>query len=186
LLLATFSHGFAPVGKFKPPVSPLGLTDSTTSFIPSDETLIPIPAISNIEGKHFQLEELEDAEKCTSDILLNSDMTVTVGTTDGPIFSSFYGTWSESFDESREDRAMFEMKMSRTYTGGGESNDPTDIGEFTYEVERTFSGLLTVVGGSLVAVEGLILDVDELFGTREVGFFNMIDTSEARVADSVL
>jgi len=34
-------------------------------------------------------------------------------------------------------------------------------------------------------MEGVILDKDELFGSREVGFFNMMDTTEARVADSV-
>mmetsp|Transcript_21142 Transcript_21142/g.33169 ORF Transcript_21142/g.33169 Transcript_21142/m.33169 type:complete len:188 (+) Transcript_21142:3376-3939(+) len=177
LLLATSSHGFAPVGKT--PVSPLGLasTSGTTSLCTS--------VSSNIAGKHFQLEELEDAEKCTTDILLNSDMTVTVGRTDGPLFSSSHGTWSESSDDSSEDRATFEMKLSRTYTAGGDSNDPTDIGEFAYAVERTFNGLLTVVGGSMAAMEGVILDVDDLFGTRKVGFFNMIDTTEAREADSV-
>ncbi len=172
LLLATASHGFAPVRKT--PVSPLGRS-GTRCF----STAVS----SNIAGKHFQLEELEDAEKCTTDILLNSDMTVTVGRTDGPLFSSSFGTWSES--ESSEDKATFEMKLSRTYTAGGDSKDPTDIGEFTYEVERTFNGLMTVVGGSMAAMEGVILDVDDLFGTREVGFFNMIDTTEARDADSV-
>eukprot|EP00573_Skeletonema_grethae_P000228 CAMPEP_0201686220 /NCGR_PEP_ID=MMETSP0578-20130828/748_1 /ASSEMBLY_ACC=CAM_ASM_000663 /TAXON_ID=267565 /ORGANISM="Skeletonema grethea, Strain CCMP 1804" /LENGTH=187 /DNA_ID=CAMNT_0048170243 /DNA_START=59 /DNA_END=622 /DNA_ORIENTATION=+ len=177
LLLTTSSYGFAPVGKS--PVSPLGLAGGTTSFS------TPTSVSSNIAGKHFQLEELEDAEKCTTDILLNSDMTVTVGRTDGPLFSSSYGTWSESADDSSEDRATFEMKLSRTYTAGGDSKDPTDIGEFTYEVERTFNGLMTVVGGSMAAMEGAILDVDDLFGTREVGFFNMIDTTEARDADSV-
>ena len=179
LLLATSSHGFAPVGTWKSPVSSL-FGGSTTSFSTSDETPSPLSASSNIAGKHFQLEELEDAEKCTTDILLNSDMTVTVGSTDGPFFSSSYGTWSESTDESR-----FEMKLSRTYTAGGDSKDATDIGEFTYEVERTFSGSLTIVGGTLAAMEGVILDIDELFGTRELGFFNMIDTTEARDADSV-
>ena len=185
LLLATSSHGFAPVGRWKSPVSSL-FGGSTTSFSTSDEIpSSPLSASSNIAGKHFQLEELEDAEKCTTDILLNSDMTVTVGSTDGPFFSSSYGTWSESTDESSEGRAGFEMKLSRTYTAGGDSKDATDIGEFTYEVERTFSGSLTIVGGTLAAMEGVILDIDELFGTREVGFFNMIDTTEARDADSV-
>lgn len=187
LLLATSSHGFAPMGRWnKSPVSSLfGFGGSTTSFSTSDEIPSPLSASSNIAGKHFQLEELEDAEKCTTDIILNSDMTVTVGSTDGPFFSSSYGTWSESTDESSEDRAGFEMKLSRTYTAGGDSKDATDIGEFTYEVERTFSGSLTIVGGTLAAMEGVILDIDELFGTREVGFFNMIDTTEARGADSV-
>ena len=182
LLLATFSHGFAPVGRWKPPVvSPLGLID-TTGLKASDE--IPISPSSNlVKEKHFQLEELEDAERCTTDILLNSDWTLTVGKTDGPLFQLSYGSWS--VDDSLDDRAVFEMKLSRTFIAGGNSKDATAITEFDYEVERTYNGLLTVVGGSLVAVEGAILDVDELFGTREVGFFNMIDTTAARVADSV-
>ncbi len=181
LLLATFSHAFVPVGRWKPPVSPLGLVGTTSFSTSSDET--PISATSNLEGKHFQLEELEDADKCTTDILLNSDMTVTIGCTDGPLFSSSYGTWSESFDDS-QNRAVFEMKLSRTFIAGENTKDATAIGEFEYEVERTYNGLLTVVGGSLV-MEGVILDKDELFGSREVGFFNMMDTTEARVADSV-
>ncbi|KAL7497313.1 hypothetical protein ACHAWT_005760 [Skeletonema menzelii] len=183
LLLATFSHGFTPV--WKSPVYPLSIGSATSVSTSGDAIPSPLSARSSIAGKHFQLEELEDAEKCTTDILLNSDMTVTVGCTDGPFFSSSYGTWSESTDESSEGSAVFEMKLSRTYTAGGDSKDPTDIGEFTYEVERSFSGLLTVVGGSLVAMEGVILDVDDMFGSREVGFFNMIDTTEARDADSV-
>ena len=31
--------------------------------------------------------------------------------------------------------------------------------------------------GSLIAVNGEILDIDEIFGDRRVGFFNMIDTT---------
>lgn len=182
LLLATFSHAFVPVGRWKrPQVSTLTGLIGTINFSTSDETLFSAP--SNLEGKHFQLEELEDAEKCTTDILLNSDMTVTVGCTDGPLFSSSHGTWSESFDES-QNRAVFEMKLSRRFIAGENSKDATSIGEFEYEVERTYNGLLTVVGGVLV-MEGIILDVDEIFGSREVGFFNMMDTTEARVADSV-
>lgn len=135
-----------------------------------------------IGGKHFQLEELEDSEKSTTDIILNSDYTVTVGRTDGPLITSSYGSWSDSGDQ---DKTFFDMKLSRTYVAGGDSKDDTAIGDFEYTVERTFKGEATLVGGSLIAMEGVVLDVDEIFGTREVGFFNMIDTTEARIEDSV-
>ena len=139
-----------------------------------------------IGDKHFQLEELEDSEKSTTDIILNSDYTVTVGRTDGPIISSSHGTWSESEStDGNQDKTFFDMKLSRTYVAGGDSKDDTGIGEFEYTVERTFKGEAMLVGGSLIAMEGVVLDVDEIFGTREVGFFNMIDTTEARIEDSV-
>jgi hypothetical protein len=136
-----------------------------------------------IGDKHFQLEELEDSEKSTTDIILNSDYTVTVGKTDGPLISSWYGTWELS--DGNQDKTFFDMKLSRTYVAGGDSKDVTGIGEFEYTVERTFKGEATLVGGSLIAMEGVVLDVDEIFGIREVGFFNMIDTTEARIEDSV-
>lgn len=139
-----------------------------------------------IGDKHFQLEELEDSEKSTTDIILNSDYTVTVGKTDGPLLSYSHGTWGESEStDGNQDRTIFGMKLSRTYVAGGDSKDDTGIGEFEYTVERTFKGEATLVGGSLIAMEGVVLDVDEIFGTREVGFFNMIDTTEARIEDSV-
>lgn len=168
LLAASFSHtshAFATVRRWKPALYPLGLT-------------------VGIGGKHFQLEELEDAEKAITDVLLNSDCTVTLGLTDGPFFSSSRGIWSESNDDS-QDQAVFEMKLSRTYIAGENSKEATGIGEFAYEVERTYQGVTTLVGGSLIAIEGVILDIDEIFGSREVGFFNMIDTTEARDEDSV-
>lgn len=140
-----------------------------------------------IGDKHFQLEELEDSEKSTTDIILNNDYTVTVGRTDGPLLSSCHGTWSESSEstDGNQDKTFFDMKLSRTYVAGGDSKDVTGIGEFEYTVERTFKGEATLVGGSLIAMEGVVLDVDEIFGTREVGFFNMIDTTVARIEDSV-
>lgn len=146
---------------------------------------VPLFLKNDLGGKHFQLEELEDAEKCNTDILLNNDKTVTVGSTDGPLFRSSQGIWNTSIDDSGVDKSEFEMKLSRTYVAGEQSNDATEIGEFTYSVERCYNGVVTSVGGSLVAVEGTILDVDDIFGTREVGFFNMIDTTNARVEDSV-
>ena len=162
---------------------------NSLSFSPVGRTrkhaVFPLFLNSDLVGKHFQLEELEDAEKCNTDILLNNDKTVTVGSTDGPLFRSSQGIWGTSIDDSSEEKSEFEMKLSRTYVAGEQSKDATEIGEFTYSVERFYNGVVTSVGGSLVAVEGTILDVDDIFGTREVGFFNMIDTTDARVEDSV-
>jgi hypothetical protein len=41
------------------------------------------------------------------------------------------------------------------------------------------------VGASVFAMTGDILDVDEIFGDRRVGFFNMIDTTEERESNSM-
>ena len=117
-------------------------------------------------NKHFQLEELEDAETCTTDIFLNTDNTITVGQTNGPLFLSGSGTWSTSMKEN--DKTFFEMVLRRRYQTGKEERQTTDIGEFEYNVDRTFRGELTVVGGTALAVNGEILDVDETFGDRRV------------------
>ena len=167
LAAALQTHAFVSVGRRKQPaLSPLGVN-------------------GGIGGRHFQLEELEDKEKSTTDILLNSDNTVTLGRTDGPFFSTSHGTWSESSGDNSQDKSVFEMKLSRTFVAGENSKDATDIGEFEYTVTRTFNGEATLVGGSLLAIEGVVLDKDEIFGSREVGFFNMVDTTAARYEDSV-
>eukprot|EP00581_Thalassiosira_minuscula_P006153 CAMPEP_0183743060 /NCGR_PEP_ID=MMETSP0737-20130205/65022_1 /TAXON_ID=385413 /ORGANISM="Thalassiosira miniscula, Strain CCMP1093" /LENGTH=208 /DNA_ID=CAMNT_0025978663 /DNA_START=13 /DNA_END=639 /DNA_ORIENTATION=- len=142
----------------------------------------------DIGGRHFQLEELEDSEASTTDILLNNDRSVTLGSTNGPLYIASSGIWSESCQFLHEDqenpdefRRSFEMKLARTFvTGDDNSQDATDIGEFQYEVERTYVGECYLVGGSVFAMNGEILDVDEIFGERRVGFFNMIDTTEER------
>lgn len=137
-------------------------------------------------GRNFQLEELEDAESACTDILLNSDLTLTVGETDGPRYVTADGTWSESLvglhsdDQSGDGsnfKRYFSMKLRRTFVGGTEEKDSTDMGEFEYSVERRYDGECYLVGGSTFAMNGDILDVDEIFGERRVGFFNMIDTT---------
>lgn len=127
-------------------------------------------------NKHFQLEELEDADSCTTDIFLNSDNTLTVGETDGPRFLSGEGTWTTSTtttspssnDDDEYNKTLFEMILNRRYQTGKEGKQTTDIGEFEYNVERTFRGELTLVGGTALAMNGEILDVDEMFGDRRV------------------
>eukprot|EP00571_Detonula_confervacea_P016764 CAMPEP_0172297512 /NCGR_PEP_ID=MMETSP1058-20130122/505_1 /TAXON_ID=83371 /ORGANISM="Detonula confervacea, Strain CCMP 353" /LENGTH=217 /DNA_ID=CAMNT_0013006673 /DNA_START=120 /DNA_END=773 /DNA_ORIENTATION=+ len=146
--------------------------------------------------RHFQLEELEDAETSTTDVLLNSDLTVSLGETDGPLYTAAEGTWSEDceymsvsdddYDQSTLDvennlKRSFTMKLARTFVTGVEKAEAsTDIGEIKYSVERTYKGECTLVGGSVFAMNGEILDVDEIFGDRRVGFFNMIDATEER------
>ncbi|KAL9180862.1 hypothetical protein ACHAXT_011315 [Thalassiosira profunda] len=136
-----------------------------------------------LAGRHFQLEELEDAEASTTDVLLNPDMTVTLGGTNGPLYVSSHGTWSESGqdDQTAEDfQRTFQMKLTRRFASGAEGQDGTEVGKFEYDVERTYEGEGFLVGGSVLAMNGEILDVDEIFGERRVGFFNMIDTTEER------
>jgi len=54
------------------------------------------------------------------------------------------------------------------------------MGEFEYELERTYIGDMTAVGES-VAVTGVMHCTDVLSGEdQEVGFFNMIDGTDAR------
>jgi len=141
-----------------------------------------------VSGRHFQLEELEDAETSTTDVLLNADMTVTLGGTNGPLYTASSGTWSESSqflkddqNEPEEFKRMFELKLTRRFiTGADGPEGTTEIGEFEYDVERTYRGECFIVGESTFAMNGEILDVDEVFGDRRLGFFNMIDTTEER------
>ena len=82
--------------------------------------------------------------------------------------------------EGEEFQRTFTMKLTRTFISGSDNEKNTNIGEFNYSVERTYAGNIQLVGGSLLAVNGEILDIDEIFGDRRVGFFNMIDTTEER------
>ena len=160
-----------------------------TNVLPTPVTTLDMP----VGGRHFQLEELEDAETSTTDVLLNIDATVTLGGTNGPLYKDAHGTWTESCQLDYNDQHLpveqcdgdnfkrfFEMKLTRTFHTGFEERDTTKIGEFDYSVERTYAGECFLVGGRIFAMSGEILDVDEIFGQRRVGFFNMIDTTEER------
>lgn len=143
-----------------------------------------------VAGIHFQLEELEDAEACSTDVLLNADLTVSLGETDGPRYTASSGIWSETsttynIEDPENFKRHFEMKISRTFVTGADSKDENELGEFEYNVERTYTGECFLVGESTIAVNGEILDVDEIFGDRRVGFFNMIDATEEREANGV-
>jgi hypothetical protein len=71
----------------------------------------------------------------------------------------------------------FVMSITKTFDAG---QDNSDMGEFQYELERTFQGEMIEVGES-VAVTGVMLCDDPLTGKdQKVGFFNMIDGTDVR------
>lgn len=179
-----------------------------------------------MSGRHFQLEELEDAETCTTDITLNDDSSITLGITNGPrcIVEESSGSWSA--DDSRmggtmmagddsnsttsaagddgNDGRMFQMTLKRVYPAGANSNNDdngggsgtewytntkSNIGKFTYTVQRLYVGECSVVGGCVLAMNGDIIDATAHYGGGEgrikVGYFNMIDTTDERIANSM-
>jgi hypothetical protein len=120
------------------------------------------------------LEELEDRESGLTEIFFNPDGTIKIGVTDGPLFKEGGGEWD--IDEAT---GSFKMTMSRSFETGKDTKNPTDMGEFAFTVERSYTGTVTAVGG-LLAFEGVMHALDETFGDLQVGFFEMIDTTEMR------
>jgi hypothetical protein len=132
-----------------------------------------------------------------TDIYLRDDNTITLGITNGPRHLNGGGTWSESFvasdvQDDASSRRSFDMTLTRTYLGGKTKNydesdwgyrhvDDTNVGEFAYTVIRSYVGEIILVGGTLLSMSGIIVDIDEVFGNRDVGYFNMIDTTEERI-----
>ena len=102
-------------------------------------TLNPSPS-----SKFFNLEEMEDKEACTTEVFLSQNGSVTLTETNGPPPVKAHGTWAI------KDGNMFEMTVTRTYSSGREHSD---VGEFQFDVERSFIGELSYVG-SLVSVQG--------------------------------
>lgn len=122
-----------------------------------------------IIGKHFQLEELEDKETCTTDLYFEDDNTIKIGETDGPLSVKASGSWKI------EDDSTITLYIERTFGAGSSSTDATGIGEFEFTVKRKMSGEMTVVGDH-VAATGSIINED----VGEIGFFNLIDTTQER------
>lgn len=137
---------------------------------PQYSFLVSKSRLSLVKSKFFQLEEMEDKETCSSEIFFAEDNTVTVGDTDGPLFSDASGTWEEGTNGS------FKMTLKRTYESGTHSSD---IGEFKFDVERSFVGELAETG-SKTSVTGTIHSLDELLGDRTVGYFSLIYTYDVR------
>jgi hypothetical protein len=84
------------------------------------------------------------------------------------------GEWKKLADDT------FRMVLMRKYDAGKETKKSTDMGEFSFAVERIFTGSIAYVGDK-VAIEGTIHAVDEELGDREVGFFEMIDSTQERL-----
>jgi WW domain len=129
------------------------------------------------ENKYYRLEEMEDRETCTTELFLKEDGTVLLGDTDGPLWESATGYW-----QVRPGTDDFSMSISKTFKTGDENRD---MGEFEFQVTRTFQGDMAMVGES-VAITGVMKNEQEdgqptQIDQPEVGFFNMIDATEIRL-----
>jgi len=111
---------------------------------------------------------MEDKEDCTTEVILNSDLSVTLLQTNGPPFVKAVASWK------KEDDGTFEMEIKRVYEGGAESKGSSDMGPFTFSTIRKFQGQMSKIGAK-VGIEGAILD--GLNQEKKVGFFEMIDTT---------
>ena len=127
------------------------------------------------EDKTYQLEELEDQDRCTTEVFLQADRTIYFGDTDGPLPASQEGRWDVPPGTN-----SFQMVIRRTFGAG---DDGKDVGEFSFDVEKLYEGEMSMVGES-VAIQGTIKIVDPLNPDAEelmeVGFFQMIDGTQDR------
>lgn len=128
----------------------------------------------SLAEKYLQLEEMEDADRTVTSLLLKRDGTIEFGETDGPKVSSARGYW-----EQEVSNGSVALAVERTYTAGNMKRADTDVGEFQYSVERIMTGQVCQVGAKL-AVQGSIVMVDEILGDEEIGYFSMIDTTTER------
>mmetsp|Transcript_40942 Transcript_40942/g.96094 ORF Transcript_40942/g.96094 Transcript_40942/m.96094 type:complete len:178 (-) Transcript_40942:3672-4205(-) len=153
--------------------TPFGIKSSTPRAATPSTVL---SAASSMAGKYFQLEEMEDSEDSTTEIYLADDGSISVGQTDGPLTKSAVGEWTLNDN-------VFKLTLERTYETGKPAGGPSDIGEFTFAVERTFTGDVSFVG-ECVAVTGKIQGMDEAAAVEcEVGYFNLIDTTDERLKE---
>lgn len=134
-------------------------------------------------GKYFQIEEMEDRDACTTEVILNPNSTVTTLETNGPIHINAMGYWK--LDKMTGD---FIMTLHRTYEAGRDSKISTDVGVFTFTTIRKFIGRLYNIGikqgisGNIYDVTSdtehqNIDDMTPVTELRKVGFFEMIDTT---------
>ena len=133
---------------------------------------------NTFSGKELQLEEREDKDSSMSELWLNADGSVKIGTTDGPLIESYKGSWSYDQDDKEH---PFRMTLVRTYHAGDHTG-PNQAGEFDYPVERKFWGDVEVVGGEFVSATGQIHGLDEAAKVDcEVGYFSLIDAASEGV-----
>ena len=123
----------------------------------------------NLAGRYFQIEEMEDSETRTTGLVLEQNGTITTLISDIPCFKEAFGTW-----ELTEDGQVL-MNMARTFKAGTKKVLETDMGEFEFCMERTYTAELIFIG-ECVGAEGAIHLVHEKWGDEKVGFFSMIDT----------
>jgi hypothetical protein len=128
-------------------------------------------------GKYFQIEEMEDRDSCTTEVILNQNNTVTPLETNGPLHKEASGTWK--LDPVSGE---FVMTLSRTYEAGYSSKIPTNVGVFSFNTVRKFVGRLYNIGVKQ-GISGNIYDIsdadpnDAPEDLRKVGFFEMIDST---------
>lgn len=88
------------------------------------------------------------------------------------------GSWSQV--TAGEDEAEFEMYLKKTFDAGVAQEWRTDMGEFSFSVERNYKGYVNKIGARLGA-SGKITNYDDLIGVRQdVGYFSMIDTDDGK------
>lgn len=155
-------------------------------------------AASSLYSRSFQLEENEGGGSQITQVILNSDHTIQVGMTDGPIPAIAQGTWM-----IQEDDGLFAMHLVRTFSatgygsasgGYGIDDGSSNVGDFSYSLERDFiAGDITQVGECL-ALSGTAhaITEDDVLGLEseldaKVGYFTMLDvtdiTSEERLLE---
>ena len=180
-----YMNGYTPPSP-PPPVD----TSSSSSLSP------PLPSISSpppasapvfdlLENgateRGFQLEEMEDKESCTTELVLRADSTVVVGETNGPPCVSATGTWKVVPDTAfgtTNSPGTLQVELQRVYDAGREKQAGTDMGQFTFTVQRRLVGPIQRIGSSLLMIEGSIHDLDDSFTDRSLGYFSMIDNVE--------
>uniref|UniRef100_A0A6V2Q6H0 Jacalin-type lectin domain-containing protein n=2 Tax=Ditylum brightwellii TaxID=49249 RepID=A0A6V2Q6H0_9STRA len=168
LIGASMTNAFAPLQA----TPRFAVTNTHRTSSPINQQNTALYAI-RCEGKTYQLEELEDAETCTTEVFLNNDRTITFGSTDGPIYDSASGQWSVPAGTND-----FSMTIRRRYSTGAKN---TDMGEFRFDVVREYTGEMTRVG-ECVGITGIMKDGEAGGEKREVGFFNMIDGTDEKAS----
>lgn len=131
----------------------------------------------DVASKYFQLEEMEDKDKCVTQVFFAPDSTLTLMDTDGPAPNASSGEWEVSVD------GAIKMTINRTFSAGQPEIQSTDVGEFAYEVKRQYLGQAEKIGG-LTGFSGSIHRIDEEEPDAEVGYFELIDTTVAKKEDS--
>ncbi|EED93823.1 predicted protein [Thalassiosira pseudonana CCMP1335] len=138
---------------------------------------------ADLEGKEFQLEELEDKEESETELWLNSDGSVTLGQSNGPRVASCKGDWHLIETATQEDKP-FRMRLVRTYEYGTHSGS-NQVGEISYDVKREFWGNIEMVGDS-ISVSGTMHGLDDRDQIDcDLGFFTIIDAAASEGIEGV-